>query len=133
MEIVYREEFQRCIDISGYQLYEDNTVFVMWNWTWLYEVPSSDDDRSVCSDNSEQFRDSDDAIESSDDNTTEVCTIPAIIHSVIFKCIGNLKEHRYQELLALVKKKINKGVIVLSVCCVSMHECTCTCRCVSFE
>ena len=83
----------------------------MWNWTWLDEVPSSDD-RSVCLDNSEDFRDSDDAIESFDDDTTEVCAIPAITHSVIFKCIGNLKEHRYQELLALAKKKINEGVIV---------------------
>ena len=30
----------------------------------------------------------------------------------IFKCIGSLKEHRYQELLALAKKKINEGVTV---------------------
>ena len=30
--IMQGEEFKRCIDISGYQLYEGDKVFVMWNW-----------------------------------------------------------------------------------------------------
>ena len=41
-----------------------------------------------------------------DDN--EASSIPAIIHSVIFKCIRNLKELHYQEVLALANKKIKK-------------------------
>ena len=43
--------FPFCWPGNSYQLYEDHTVFVMWNWAWLEEISSSDDDRSVCSDN----------------------------------------------------------------------------------
>lgn len=84
-------------------------MFVMWNWAWLEEMSSSNDDSSVCSNNvnvTEELQDT------SDDDTREACAIPPITHSVVFKCIGNLKEHRYQELLALAKKKINEGVSV---------------------
>ena len=35
--------------------------------------------------------------------------IPAITHSVTFKCIGSTKEARYQEILALPKQMIKKG------------------------
>ena len=34
---------------------------------------------------------------------------PAITHSVIFKCIGVFKDHRYQETLSLVAKKLREG------------------------
>ena len=42
--IMQREEFKRCINISGYQLYKCDKVFVMWNWAWLEETHSSNDD-----------------------------------------------------------------------------------------
>lgn len=35
--------------------------------------------------------------------------IPAITHSLTFKCIGSTKEARYQEVLALANVKIRKG------------------------
>ena len=38
--------------------------------------------------------------------------IPAITHSVTFKCIGSTKEARYQEVLALANQKIRKGETV---------------------
>ena len=104
-------EFKRCIDINGYQLYEGDKVFVMWNWAWLEEIHSSNDDsRSDDLNANQEFEnDSDDSL---DDDTKVPSDIPSITHSVIFKCIGNRKEHRYQELLALAKKKINEGKTV---------------------
>ena len=32
--------------------------------------------------------------------------VPTITHSVVFKCIGSHKEHRYQELLSLANKRL---------------------------
>ena len=29
------DEFQRSIDVSQYQLFRGNEVFVMWNWIWI--------------------------------------------------------------------------------------------------
>ena len=70
----------------------------MWNWAWLEEISSSNGDRSVCSNDlnvaktfKEIFDDN-----SSDDDSREVCAIQAITHSVVFKCIRNLKKRRYQ-------------------------------------
>ena len=52
---------------------------------------------------------------SSNDNISNEETkddIPAITHSVVFKCIGCTKEFCYQELLAQVSQKIKKGEAV---------------------
>ena len=78
---------------------------------WLEETHSSNDDsRSDDLNANQEFEnDSDDSL---DDDTKVPSDIPSITHSVIFKCIGNRKEHRYQELLALAKKKINEGKTV---------------------
>ena len=50
------------------------------------------------------------SLSGSDDssNEKEDDDIPAITHSVVFKCIGCTKELRYQELLALASQKIKK-------------------------
>ena len=45
---------------------------------------------------------------SDDSSNEEDDDIPAITHSVVFKCIGCTKELRYQELLALASQKIKK-------------------------
>ena len=109
--IMQGEEFKRRIDINGFQLYEGDKVFVMWNWAWFEEIHSSNDDsRSDDLNVTEEFKDDSDA--SSDDDTKVSSDILSITHSMIFKCIGNLKEHRYQEILALAKKKINEGKTV---------------------
>ena len=39
---------------------------------------------------------------------TYIDDFPAITHSVIFKCIGVFKDHRYQE-TSLVAKKLREG------------------------
>ena len=38
--------------------------------------------------------------------------VPTITHSVVFKCIGCHKEHRYQGLLSLANKKVKDGSTV---------------------
>ena len=90
--IVQGEEFKRCININGYQLYEGDKVFVMWNWVWLEEIHSSNDDsRSNDLNVIEEFKD--DSDDTSDDDSKVLSDITSITHSVILKCIGNLKEH----------------------------------------
>ena len=39
-------------------------------------------------------------------------TKTAITHSVVFKCTGILKQHEYQETLALVKRKMREGTVI---------------------
>lgn len=48
----------------------------------------------------------------SDSSDSDADVIPAITHSVVFKCIGAQKEIHYQEILALVAKKIKQGETV---------------------
>lgn len=83
----------------------------MWKWSWVECVePESDTSDSQA----QQYESlSDDsrgtsANESSPDVSSDLDedNFPDITHSVIFKCIGALKEHRYQETLALVAKKL---------------------------
>ena len=45
-------------------------MFVMWNWAWLDEMSSSNDDSSICSDDGNVTKELED---SSDDDTSEDC------------------------------------------------------------
>ena len=47
--------------------------------------------------------------ESGNDEEAEDDNIPAITHTVVFKCIGCTKELCYQELLVLANQKRKKG------------------------
>ena len=82
-------------------------MFVMWNWQWLEDsdseqdgVVSGDEPGDAAPSNSEESGNNEEA---EDDN------IPAITHTVVFKCIGCTKELRYQELLVLANQKRKKG------------------------
>ncbi|XP_065892371.1 uncharacterized protein [Dysidea avara] len=101
--LIEGKEFERSANIDNCQLYNDDQVFVMWNWTWLDENSSNEDETS--SKASGKIKDVND--ESDDDSSN---AIPAITHSVIFKCIGSTKEHVYQETLALANKKRSEGI-----------------------
>ena len=78
-------------------------MFVMWNWQCLEDsdseqdgVVSGDEPRDAAPSNSE---------ESCNDEEAEDDNIPAITHTVVFKCIGCTKELCYQELLVLANQK----------------------------
>jgi len=58
-------EFAKSIDIDGYQFFEGNQVFVIWEWEWLEEADSDAE-----SDASEVDQNHD--IVPTDDNDTEV-------------------------------------------------------------
>jgi len=81
--------------------FEGNQVFVMWEWEWLKEADNDSE-----SDQREDQNDTDSEVAASlDDNETDGNDIdeeeiPAITHSVTFKCIGSFNELRYQEVLA---------------------------------
>ena len=92
------------MDTSDYNLVESNKVFVIWNWTWLVAV---DIESSESEDNVSESDGGHSVMENTDDNEDDPDddSIPAITHAVVFKCIGCNKEKRYQELLALAKKK----------------------------
>ena len=81
-------------------------MFVVWKWTWIEEAVDSD---NMSSDSGHSTKKS----KTSGDETTDVTPHPDIIHSVVFKCIGSLKEPRYQEILKAVSQKIRNGETVL--------------------
>jgi len=89
------------VNIDNCQIY-DNKVFVMWNWTWLDESLSDGEDSS--DENVAEL--SDEHNDEHDDDDTDN-SIPAITHSVVFKCMGSTKEHEYEEATCLAKKKVN--------------------------
>ena len=66
------------------------------------------DSEATDEDESEHPVDTDD----DDDEKVEDHGIPAITHSVVFKCIGATKEMCYQELLALANRRMRNGEIV---------------------
>ena len=91
----------------------------MWNWTWV-DDESSDEDSDGCTsdqvsdgyDSDSKSQDDNEGAESQDDSEELNLDEPFITHSVIFKCIGHLRELRYQEVLALAKKKMAQGINV---------------------
>ena len=91
------DEFSRSVDIAQMQLYE-GLVFIIWKWRWVK-------DAHCVSSSSET--------EVEEDSNSEICNssysdheATTVNHSVVFKCIGCLKELRYQEILAEVSRKI---------------------------
>lgn len=108
LTVLQEEELSQSIDISAYNFF-DGKLFVVWQWTWLEEEEQSDEPQSKSDIDSSKTLPGDSSPESSSDSEDEV---PAITHSVVFKCIGAHKEFHYQELLALAAKKIRDGEIV---------------------
>ena len=80
----------------------------MWDWLWMHE-DSSDNSTDASSVGSGESDESSTNLDSDNDAAAEI-SIPVITHSVVFKCIGNLKELQYQEVLALTNKKRKEGV-----------------------
>ena len=82
----------------------------MWNCTWI-EEDLDDSDRDV--DCLEASRND---VEQTEDESTDNEYILHITHSVIFKCIGVLKEKWYQEILALSSQKLyNKEIVAVKL------------------
>jgi len=98
----------KSIPTGKYHWFEDDQVFVLWNWVWVEDDDEDIESRDCnemsdgTSGNKEQSTD-DDKEEDSDDG------IPAITHCVVFKCLGYIKEHHYQEVLINASEKHIKG------------------------
>jgi len=75
----------------------------LWKWTW-FEFPESDNESNK---NSPNF-----SFDCTSEESMSDEEMPAITHSVVFKSIGCHKEQRYQDTLALAKRKINDGFTV---------------------
>ena len=98
------------MDTSHYNFFKGSMVFVIWSWTWIDEDLSDVDgesDTSICGSDVNSLESS---LESDEPPVDE--KIPAITHSVIFKCIGSHKESQYKDKLAVAKRKRNKGTEV---------------------
>ena len=83
---------------------------MLWDWSWMEAESIEDTDSDAGSEgdvNSDEIS-SEESI--SDASATD--GIPEITHSIVFKCIGVLKEHRYQETLAAIAQKLRGGVVV---------------------
>ena len=98
--ILQENEFRKSVDSDGC-----DQVFIKREWEWL-----EDDNNSECQQSEGDQEESNlDATCADNDSDEDEDEIPAITHSVTFKYIGCTKELYYQETLALVKQKINKG------------------------
>ena len=102
------------MNIENCDLYDGDQAFVMWNWSWLDESMSDEENSNEESSNS--FNDDGEESDDHDEDTSaydeDIDAIPAITHSVVFKCIDTLKQYEYQETLALVKRKMLGGTVV---------------------
>ena len=106
MLFLQESEFSKAVDTNGYQFFEGDQVFVIWEWEWLEDHSDPESNHSEDDQETDDF----DATDNNDDDDEEdEDEIPAITHSVTFKCIGSTKEACYQEVLALAKQKIKKG------------------------
>ena len=79
--------------------FEGDKIFVLWEWYWI-------EDSSIASSVSNSPMPSDDNSSSSDDDNS----VPAITHSVIFKCMGVTKEKWYQDTLKYAKQQLDNGI-----------------------
>ena len=101
------EEFSRSLDLSGKSLYGGDTVFVVWKWSWTdYDIDYSSSSELCTSQSATSTRSSESDSEVISNRSAE---IPAITHSVVFKCIGSTKESSYQDALFLAKSKMRLG------------------------
>ena len=93
---IQKEEFCRSVDISPYSFFKDDDVFVLWQWSWIDNHPSISPspiphsnsctpDLNLDTQASSDLDDEISAIIRNDDG------IPAITHTVVFKCIGATK------------------------------------------
>lgn len=81
-------------------------MLIIWKWSWIEDHSSSDSDELSGDDGRHDAECAASVCENSSSDEDEV---PPITHSVVFKCIGSMKEFRYQELLALASKKLKEG------------------------
>ena len=96
------------MDTTKYHFYEGTQVFVMWNWEWVEDADIESDSEASSRDEPEPPAvDTEEEEEEAEDHG-----VPAITHSVVFKCIGATKEMRYQELLALANRRVRNSEIV---------------------
>ena len=96
--------------MSSYTLFEDKQVFVIWDWVWVDGAEDEDDNSSAASLPQDDQHNTDES--GSEEISDSEDLVPSITHTVIFKCTGATKEHRYQELLALAKQKKSTGETV---------------------
>ena len=88
-------------------------AFVMWNWTLVDPADCIPPCASDSEGNASPLNDIDlTSDETGSDEPIMDEEVPTITHSVVFKCIGSHKEHRYQELLSLANKKVKDGPTV---------------------
>jgi len=81
----------------------------MWTWFWVDETWNDNEESSNSFNDDAEGTDE---VDEDDEDTSSTDDIPAITHSVVFKCIGSVKKHEYQETLALVKKKMCEGAVI---------------------
>ena len=113
-------EFANEINVNKMLLLPEG-VFIVWDYDWL--VPEDDNEGSVAdveSQDSEVNCDTSGVTEAH--SVTEIGdggssesdndTVPAVTHTVTFKCIGVMREHRYQEVLRRAKDLRALGIDV---------------------
>ena len=101
--LIDQEEFSKSIVTAGMVLIDNSLVFVIWKWFPVLEVnedndEDNDEDESM---NCELQEDEDDEDDKDESNS--------LVHELTFKCIGTIKEERYQEILVAANLQRRNG------------------------
>ncbi len=120
--LIESNEFDRCVDVKELKLLEEK-VFVIWKWNLWYideeENASAAEDTSSIEDSSEvdeagMHSEGMEYILSEVDEGSDAPAESLSSYSVVFKCIGSMKEQNYQDVLAnaalSIRKKVTIGV-----------------------
>ena len=97
--LINQEEFSKSIVTAGMVLIDNSLVFVIWKSFPVLEVnEDNDEDESM---NCELQEDEDDEDDKDESNS--------VVHALTFKCIGTIKEERYQEILVAANLQRRNG------------------------
>lgn len=93
--LVEPEEFSKNVDVSGLKLV-DGKVFVIWKWVlW-----SDEDEDSVSEGELPNSRETDNDCSEEEMQEEPETSAFDMLCSVVFKCVGTMKEEKYQHILA---------------------------------
>ena len=98
--LINQEEFSKSIVTAGMVLIDNSLVFVIWKWCPVFEVnKDNDEDVNMSCELQADKEDEDDEEDESN----------SVIHALTFKCIGTIKEERYQEILVAANLQRRNG------------------------
>ena len=95
----------------------NNAVLIIWKWAWENESSSTDHDSDDGNDE-DDLKDGDNPVDGdnpecdqANTETSKACVSDAI-HTVIFKCIGSVRDVTCQKVLRTARDRLQEGFTV---------------------